>query len=65
MVTITADVMFINGILLLVTFLRKIKFRTAAFVLKRTAKSLVNHLEKVLMLYVRGGFIVNLTLMDK
>ena len=29
MVTITADVMFINGILFLVTFLGKMKFRTA------------------------------------
>jgi len=38
MVTITADVMFINGILFLVIFSRKIKFRTAEFVTKRTAK---------------------------
>ena len=46
MVTITADLMFINGISLLVTFLRKIKFRTVDFVPKRTAKSLAKHLEK-------------------
>jgi hypothetical protein len=65
MVTITADVMFINGVLFLVTFSRKIKFRTAEFVPKRTAKSLANHLKKVLMLYARGGFVVNLALMGK
>ena len=46
MVTITADVMFINGILFLVTFLRKIKFRTAEFVPKRTAEFLAKHLKK-------------------
>ena len=65
MVTITADVMFINEILCLVTFSRKIKFRTAECVPKRTAKSLAKHLEKVLVLYARGGFIVNLALVDK
>ena len=35
MVTITADVMFINGILFLVTFSRKIKFRTAKYAQKK------------------------------
>ena len=47
------------------TFSRQIKFRTAEFVPKRTARSLANHIRKVLMLYARGGFIVNLALMDK
>ena len=65
MVTITADVMFINGIAFLVTLSRKLKFRTVEFVPKRTAKTLAKHLTKVLMLYARGGFIVNLALMDK
>ena len=46
MVTITADVMFINGISFLVTVSRKIKSRTAEFVPKRTAKSLAKHLKK-------------------
>ena len=46
MVTITANVMFINGVLFLVTIPRKIKFRTAEYVLKRTARSLAKHLKK-------------------
>ena len=46
MVTITAYVMFINGILFLMTFSRKIKFRTAEHAPKRTSKSLANHLQK-------------------
>ena len=45
MVTFTADAMFINGILFLEAFLRKIKFRTAEFVPKRTAKSLGKQLK--------------------
>ena len=45
-VTITADTMFINGILFLVIFLRKCRFRTAEFAPKRTAKSLAKHLKK-------------------
>ena len=50
-VTITAAVMFINGILFVVTFLRKIKFKTAEYIPKRAAKSPAKHLKKVLILY--------------
>ena len=38
MVTITADIMFVGGTPILVTHLRGIKFCTAEFVIKRTAK---------------------------
>ena len=64
-VTITADVMFISSIPYLVTFSRKIKFGTAEFVPNRSARMLDKSLHKVLMLYARGGFVVNLALMDK
>ena len=40
--TITADLMFINGVLFLVTFPRNIEFTTA----KCVPKSLANHLKK-------------------
>ena len=46
MVTITADVMFINEISFLVMFLGKITFRTAGYILKRTTNSLAKHLQK-------------------
>ena len=49
----------------MVTFLRKIKFRTAEFIPKRTAILLAKPPKKVLMLYARGGYIVKLALMDK
>ena len=64
-VTITAGVMFVIGVPFLVTLLRKIKFRKAHFLPKRTARTLADSLIKVLMLYARGGLIVNLDLMDK
>ena len=53
MVTVTADVMFVNRILFLVTFLRKTKFRTAEFVPKRTAKSLAKHLKSTNVICTR------------
>ena len=65
MVTITADFMFVSGVLFLVTFSRKIKFRTAEFIPKRTSILIAKSLKKVLLLYARGGYIVKLALMDK
>ena len=65
MVTIKADGMFVSRIPFLVTFSRNIKFRTAEFIIKRTAIMLAKSLKKVLLLYARGGFIVKLGLMDK
>ena len=41
------------------------KFRTAEFIPKRTARLLAKYLKKVLLLYARGGYIVKLALMDK
>ena len=65
MVTITADVIFVSGIPFLLTFSRKIKFRTAEFIPKRTSILLAKSLKKVLILYARCGFIVKLALMYK
>ena len=64
-VTITANVMFVSGVPFLVTLSIKIKFRTTQFLTKRTVRKLSDSLTKVIMLYARGGFIVNLALMDK
>ena len=64
-VTITADVMFVSGVPFLVTLSRKIKVRTTQLLPKRTARTLANSCTKVIILYARGGFIVNLALMDK
>ena len=64
-VTITADFMFIRGIPFLVTFSRKIKLGMAELVPNRSAQMLAKSLRKVLMIYARRGFVVNLALMDK
>ena len=64
-VTITADVMFVRRIPFLVTLSRKIKFRMTQFLPKSKAGTLADSLTKVIMLYARDGFIVNLALMDK
>ena len=64
-VTLTADVMFVNGIPFLVTMSRKIKFRTAEFAPSRTKKQLARLLRRVCMVYGRGGFVVRVILMDR
>ena len=64
-VTIALDVLFISGIPFLVTFARKIKFGTSEFVPNRSMGMLTKSLWKVLMVYARGGFIVNIALMYK
>ena len=55
-VTLTADLMYVNGVTFLTTLSRKIKLRTIEHVQTRTVASLSNALNKVLKLYARGGF---------
>ena len=56
---------FVSGVPFLVMLSRKIKFRTTQVLPKRTARTLADSITKLIMLYARGGFIVNLALMDK
>ena len=63
-VTLTADIMYVNGVVLLTTLFRKIKLQTMEHIQFQTAASLSKALTKVMKLYVRGGFIVNLIMMD-
>ena len=64
-VTLTADVMFVSGIPFMVTKSRGIKFYTGEFLPTREAVHPANCLRKVLYLYAKGGFIVNVCLMDR
>ena len=57
--------MFVAGVPFFVTYSRKIKFTTAEFLPRRTARQLANSLKKVLFLYARGGFVVRLCMMDR
>ena len=63
-VTLTADVMLVCGFPFLVTYSRSIKYTTAEFITTRTAGQLSKFLMKVVYGYARGGFVVNLMLMD-
>ena len=56
--------MFVSGIPFLVTFSRKIKMITAKYVHSRTANKLANYLMKIVNTYLRGGFVIDLALMD-
>ena len=63
-VTLKADVMFVCGFPFLVTYSRSIKYTTAEFIPTQTAGRLAKCLMKVVYGYARGGFVVNLMLMD-
>ena len=54
-VTLTADVMFVCGLPLLVTYSKGTKLTTAEFVPCRTARQLANSLMKVVKIYAQGG----------
>jgi len=64
-VTLTADIMYVNGVPFLTTLSRKINMRTAEHIQSRSAASLSRALIKVIKLYARGGFTVNLIMMDQ
>ena len=51
--TLTADVMFVNGIPFLVTLSRKIKMLTAEYLPSRTAKQLSSSLTKIVKVYAQ------------
>ena len=63
-VTLTADVMFVNGIPFLVTRSRDIRMNTVEFLPSCTAKQLSKSLKIIIKVYARGGFIVRLVMMD-
>jgi len=63
-VTLTADVMFVNGIPFLITRSRDIRLNTVEFLPSRTAKQLSSSLTNIVKIYARGGFVVRLIMMD-
>eukprot|EP00804_Cyclotella_cryptica_P023430 CCRYP_020847-RA/>CCRYP_020847-RA protein AED:0.40 eAED:-0.81 QI:0/-1/0/1/-1/1/1/0/516 len=64
-VTLTADIMFVNGIPFLLMWSRGIQLITVEFLPRRTAKIIVEKLTRVLQMYHRAGFVVQTALMDK
>jgi hypothetical protein len=63
-VTIAADVFFVDGTAFLVTLSRRIKFIIVEHVPVRMAISLSKHITRVLQVYERVGFRVRTILMD-
>jgi hypothetical protein len=63
-VTLVADVMFVNGLPFLVTSLRGLSLVTIEHLPSRTAKRLVQTLERVFKIYVTAAFIIQTTMMD-
>ena len=58
-ITLAADVFFVDGIPILLTLSRKIKFITTEYTPVRTAKQLSKSIKKVLRVYNMAGFTVN------
>jgi hypothetical protein len=63
-VTMTADVFFVDGTPFLLTMSRRIKFITVEHVSIRTAKSLSKYVDQVLQVYRQTGFNARPVLMD-
>ena len=55
--------MFVNGVPFLTTLSRKIKLRTVEHIQSQTVASLSKALTKILKVYAREGFVVNLIMM--
>jgi hypothetical protein len=64
MVTLAADVFFVDGTAFLMTISRRIKFITGEHVPVRTAKSLAKHIKRVVLVYARADFTIRTILMD-
>ena len=62
---LAADVMFVVGVPFFGTYSREIRFTTGEFLPRQTARQLANSLKKLLYLYARGSFIVQLCIMDR
>ena len=64
LISIAADVFFVDGIALLLKVAIKLKFVTVEHTPFRTAKSLVKHIKLVIQFYDRAGFTVRYVMID-
>jgi hypothetical protein len=56
LVTLAVDVMFVNGVLFLVSVARGLNLVTSEFTPSNTAKQLAAGITRMIDLYARGGF---------
>ena len=61
---LTADMMCVNGVLFVVTLWRRINLYTMEHIPNCTGPILANSLKKILKVYIRGGYMDNVILMD-
>ena len=64
-ITLTTDVMFLNGFPFFVTLSQNIRIFTVEFLLIHTAAQLSSYLTKVVKLYARGSFYIRTILMHQ
>jgi hypothetical protein len=64
-VTLVADVFFVDGVAFLMTLSRRIRLTTVEHIPARRASVLADSLKKIIRIYERGNYIVNLILMDQ
>ena len=64
-VTLTADIMFVNGLAFFVILSRNIRLFTAEFLSVRKAPQLKESLKKIVNTYWRAGFMICSYLMDQ
>jgi hypothetical protein len=63
-VMLAADAMYVNGIPMLVTVSRNIRFATVEVLPNRNVKTLVNAIKNIVTVYKRANFIITMTLME-
>jgi hypothetical protein len=64
-ITITADVMFIDGLGFMITSSRGVKFTASEYIPTRSKSNLANSLKKVFKIYTQRGFTIQNALMDR
>ena len=64
-ITLVADVFFVDGTAFLLTVLRCLKFVTVEHAPVRTARHLSKHIKRVLDVYGRAGYMIRTILMDE
>ena len=64
LISIAADVFFVDGIEFLLTVAIKLNFVTVEHTPVCTAKSLVKHIKRVIQVYDKAGFTVRYIIMD-
>ena len=62
-VMLTADFMFANGNMFMITSARKLKLATIEHIPSQTAEHISKSLNRMIKLYRRGGFIIRVILM--